>query len=137
MARTTEGYYFATRADTELAPWLSAKDMEEQQRTLNPADFARLWQFRWVEPAGSWITREMYDSCETGHESRHAHDGQTSVGFVDVGLVSDLSVAWSWVKREWPKSVGGDGGRDQSSGAGIRGTGAFGPGRTTSPPKVL
>ncbi len=89
MARTTEGYYFATRAGSELAPWLSAADMAEQERTLHPADFARFWECRWVEPAGSWISAAMYDACVTGQEARHAATGQISVGFIDVGLVHD------------------------------------------------
>ncbi len=91
LARTTVGYYFATRADSELAPWLSADDMEEQRRTLHPADFARFWECRWVEPAGSWITKAMYDACEIGQESTSAEVGQVSVGFVDVGLVHDAT----------------------------------------------
>ena len=88
LARGSEAYYFATREGTELAPWLSAADMEEQRATLHPADFARFWECRWTEAAGSWITSEMYEAAETGVE---AFSGSGCVGFVDVGLVHDAT----------------------------------------------
>jgi hypothetical protein len=91
LAAKTAGYYFATREGSELAPWLSADDMAEQERTLHPADYARFWECRWVEPAGSWISAAMYDACETGRESQRAEVGQVSAGFVDVGLVHDAT----------------------------------------------
>lgn len=83
-------YFFQSREGTELAPWLSAKDMEEQKVWLLPADFARLWLCRWTEVDGSWITREMYELAEIGEESLgdkvHRH-----VIYVDLGLVHDLT----------------------------------------------
>jgi hypothetical protein len=82
-------YYFATREGSELAPWLAVENMEEQRATLHPADFARFWDCRWVEPRGSWITREMYDSAEKGEEVQAGDEQHRRVGFVDVGLVHD------------------------------------------------
>jgi hypothetical protein len=92
LATKTPSYYFATREGSELAPWLSERDMREQQATLHPADYARFWECRWTEAAGSWITKEMYDACVTGQEAHEAAVGQVSVGFVDVGLFHDPSV---------------------------------------------
>ncbi len=91
MAIVNPAYWFSSREDTEPAPWLSRDQMEEQRATLHPADYARFWECRWVEPKGSWITREMYDAAETGREAIAAVDGQRSVGFVDVGLVRDAT----------------------------------------------
>lgn len=91
LAAKNPRYYFHSREGSELAPWLSAEDMEEQARTLHPADFSRFWECRWVEPAGSWITREMYDDADTGTEAVRAAVGQVSAGFVDVGLVHDAT----------------------------------------------
>lgn len=82
-------YYFHTREGSTLAPWLDPADMEEQRAFLHYADFARYWECRWVEPQGSWITREMYDLAEVGQEA--IGRGQPSVGFVDIGLVHDAT----------------------------------------------
>jgi hypothetical protein len=89
LAASSPAYYFHTREGADLAPWLSKRDMEEQRATLHPVDFARLWDCRWTEAAGSWITREMYDACVTGQQAHRAALGQVSVGFVDVGLIHD------------------------------------------------
>jgi hypothetical protein len=89
MARTTPSYYFATREGSKLAPWLAARDMAEQRKTLHPSDFSRFWECRWTEPLGSWITREMYEACETGQEAFRGDVGHTYAGFVDVGVVHD------------------------------------------------
>ncbi len=89
LARTTPGYYFATREGSKLAPWLAVRDMAEQRKTLHPADFARFWECRWTEPLGSWITREMFEACETGQESFRGDIANTYAGFVDVGVVHD------------------------------------------------
>ena len=86
QAASKADYYFHSREGSELAPWLSERDMEEQRATLHPADFARFWECRWTEPIGSWITREMYDAAVTGRESTK---GSGCYGFVDVGLVHD------------------------------------------------
>ena len=89
QARTTPDYFFASREGSDLAPWLSAKDYEEQRRTLHPADFARFWECRWMEASGSWISREMWDSAEHGRESQTGDARFRYVGFCDVGLVHD------------------------------------------------
>jgi hypothetical protein len=91
LAQETERYYFHTREDSELAPWLSERDMDEQRDTLHPSDFARYWECRWVEPKGSWITREMYEAVETGIESHSGVSGVRYAGFVDIGLVKDAT----------------------------------------------
>lgn len=89
LARTNAAYYFATRQGSDLAPWLSAADVEEQRLTLHPAEFARLWECRWTEPLGAWITREMYDAAEGGEEGIRGDGRSRYAGFVDVGLVRD------------------------------------------------
>ena len=88
LAHSSDDYYFASREGSELAPWLSVKDLEEQRATLHPADFARFWECTWTEPKGSWITREMFDAAAVGRESRNGTGGHY-VGFVDIGLVHD------------------------------------------------
>jgi hypothetical protein len=92
LARSSDRYYFASREGSELAPWLSAADMQEQRDTLHPADFARFWECRWTEPKGSWITHEMFQAAqrlESPVVSRR-HDA-LHYGFVDVGLVHDAT----------------------------------------------
>jgi len=91
LARETPEYFFASREGTEPAPWLSPAMMEEQRLTLHPADYARFWECRWTEIKGSWITREMYDDAERGHESFRGNIEWDYVGFVDVGLVHDAT----------------------------------------------
>jgi hypothetical protein len=88
QARQSPAYYFHTRQGSELAPWLSARDLDEQQATLHPSDFARFWLCEWREPRGSWITREMYEQAEVGRAGIKG-DGAPRYGFVDVGLVHD------------------------------------------------
>jgi len=93
QAIKSDAYYFATREGSELAPWLSADDMEEQRSVLHPSDFARFWECRWTEPVGSWITKEMFDACVVGREAEQRGDGTSRhVGFVDIGLVKDFTV---------------------------------------------
>ena len=92
QTKSNPAYYFATREGSDLAPWLSPDNMLEQRATLHPADFARFWECRWVEPRGSWITREMYESAEQGKEAVSAgDDAYRRVGFVDIGLVRDAT----------------------------------------------
>jgi hypothetical protein len=92
QAAANDRYYFHTREDSTLAPWLSPEDVEEQRATLHPSDFARFWECRWQEPRGSWITKEMYDKAERGREAHRATSDARHVGFVDVGLVHDPTV---------------------------------------------
>jgi len=91
QAHTNPDYYFASREGSEPAPWLSPAQMEEQRLTLHPADFARFWECRWTEPQGSWITREMYDSAESGQEAFRGNVEWDYAGFVDIGLVHDAT----------------------------------------------
>lgn len=89
LASKNSSYYFASRQDSDLAPWLRHEDLEEQRSTLHPVDFARFWECRWTEAAGSWITREMYDQAERVAESTERIRDRSYFGFVDVGLVHD------------------------------------------------
>jgi hypothetical protein len=89
LASKNSDYYFASREGSTLAPWLSERDMAEQEATLHPADFSRFWLCKWTETAGTWITREMYDQAERAEESRDADPAHPCYGFVDVGLVHD------------------------------------------------
>lgn len=92
LAQSKPDYFFQTQENAPLPPWLSAEQMEEQRASLHPSDFARFWECRWVEPKGSWISKEIYDAAETGREAIAAADErQRSVGFVDVGLVRDAT----------------------------------------------
>lgn len=92
MARSTPNFYFGTRAGSEPAPWLSAEAIEEQRQTLHPLDFKRYWLCEWCEPAGSWISREMYDAAEKGRESYRGDEQFSYVAFIDVGLTHDPTV---------------------------------------------
>lgn len=89
QARTNSAYFFATRQGTELAPWLTAENMEEQRATLHPADFARFWECTWREPHGSWLTAEMYQDAERGVEAYSRDASTRQYGFVDIGLTHD------------------------------------------------
>jgi hypothetical protein len=89
LASKTEGYYFHTREGSELAPWLSERDMAEQRATLHPSDFSRFWECRWTESSGTWISREQYEAAEVGHEPTAGDPAFTYYGAVDLGLVHD------------------------------------------------
>ncbi|MHB8689324.1 MAG: hypothetical protein ACYDB4_19385 [Candidatus Dormibacteraceae bacterium] len=91
QAAKSERYYFHSREGSELAPWLRAEDMAEQERTLHPADYSRFWLCKWTEAAGTWITREMYDAAEVGAEPRGGEQHFSYYGAVDVGLVHDAT----------------------------------------------
>jgi hypothetical protein len=91
QAAKSERYYFHSREGSQLAPWLRAEDMAEQERTLHPADYSRFWLCKWTEAAGTWITREMYDAAEVGAEPRSGEQHFTYYGAVDVGLVHDAT----------------------------------------------
>jgi len=92
LAASKERYYFASRQGSELAPWLSIEDMEEQQATLHPADFAKFWQCQWMESAGSFITQEQYALAETGTEATIGDPKLSYYAGIDVGLVKDATV---------------------------------------------
>lgn len=92
LAASSDKYFFASREGSELAPWLSQSDMDEQRATLHPSDYARFWECRWTEPQGSWITREMFDRAVIGQESHHGDGHSRYFGGVDVGLVHDPTV---------------------------------------------
>jgi hypothetical protein len=91
VAAESSAYYFHSREGSELAPWLRVEDMEEQRATLHPADFARFWECRWTEAAGTWIGREMYDAAEVGQQSTMGDRRFTYFGSVDLGLVHDAT----------------------------------------------
>jgi hypothetical protein len=91
LAAKSENYYFHTREGSELAPWLSQEVVEEQRESLHPADFARFWECRWTEAAGTWISVEQYDHAETGKEPSAGDPRFTYYGAVDLGLVHDAT----------------------------------------------
>jgi hypothetical protein len=91
LAAKSPSYYFHSREGSELAPWLRFEDMEEQRATLHPADFARFWECRWTEAAGTWISREIYDAAEVGQRSATGDRRFRYFGAVDLGLVHDAT----------------------------------------------
>jgi hypothetical protein len=91
LAAKSERYYFHTREGSELAPWLSAEDMAEQEATLHPALYSQFWLCKWTEAAGTWITKDMYDAAEVGTEPTVGEQRFNYYGAVDLGLVHDAT----------------------------------------------
>jgi hypothetical protein len=91
LAQSKPEYFFQSAAGTPLPPWLSTEQMEEQRATLHPSDFARFWECRWTEPAGSWISKEMFDAAEIGQEAMEATAERRCVGAVDIGTHHDAT----------------------------------------------
>jgi len=84
-------YYYQSREATELAPWLSAKDMDEQRDWLHPAEFARLWECRWVEAEGRFLTADLFDASITGKEQFTGDRAHRYYIYVDLGWVHDAT----------------------------------------------
>jgi len=91
LARDTESFYFASRAGSELAPWLSVKKYEQMRNSLHPDVFRRYFECVWVEAEGSFIAVELYDAAVTGQEAFAGTQGVTSVGYVDLGISHDIT----------------------------------------------
>jgi len=53
-----------TNIRSEIAPWIDPQDVEEaKKRDPIGAEFARLWQGRWISGAGNAVTDEEVESC--------------------------------------------------------------------------
>ena len=46
-----------------VAGWIKPEDVEAQRRSLPPQVFQRLWENKWTEGSGSFVTREQLDRC--------------------------------------------------------------------------
>jgi hypothetical protein len=89
IAASNPAHFFHSMEGAALPPWLSAENMEEQREVLHPSDFARFWLCKWMEPKGSWITKEMYDAAELLKAGLPWNKENRYVGFVDIGISHD------------------------------------------------
>jgi hypothetical protein len=62
VARTSADWYFHT-LDGPQAPWITPQALQEQQRLLPPAVYARLWENRWQQTAGEFVSRAEAAAC--------------------------------------------------------------------------
>jgi hypothetical protein len=91
LAKSTPEFYFASRAGSELAPWLSVKKYEQMRKNLHPTVFKRYFECEWVEAAGSFISADLYDAAVTGHQVFAGDGTYRRVGYVDLGISHDIT----------------------------------------------
>lgn len=76
---------------SNLASWITQAYLNQQRRRLPPGVYQRLHQNMWVDPEGSFITRDDLKRC-IDHNLRYrlqAEEGRVYVYAIDLGLVRD------------------------------------------------
>lgn len=74
------------------APWLSDEDMQEARR-MDPigAEFARLWEGRWISGVGSAVDQDSIDRCFRLEGPSRPEQGWRYVAGLDLGISHDHS----------------------------------------------
>ena len=91
MCRTRGDPFYLYAPDGPVASWLSAEWRAMQEHSLPPDVFQRLIENKWVEGAGSFITRAQLQQCVDPNLSPRLtgeHNTQYAVG-LDLGLKRD------------------------------------------------
>lgn len=93
-ARTLESWYFSSRSGSQ-APWISAAALEEQQRTLPPPVYCRLWLNEWQHSNGEFVTLEEAEACcdEGLTTAETGRDGVSYLAVIDYGEKCDYTAA--------------------------------------------
>jgi len=76
---------------TKLAPWITKEDMEDARR-MDPigAEYARLWEGRWISGTGSAVGEDEIDKCfRLPGLATHAETGWRYVAGLDLGISHD------------------------------------------------
>ncbi len=83
-------YYLYAPAGV-MASWIRPEDVEAQRRSLPPQVFQRLWENRWTEGSGSFVTREQLDRNidPAWRPQVMGRDGERYFVGLDLGLTRD------------------------------------------------
>jgi phage terminase large subunit-like protein len=105
MAQDRDDFY-AFLADGQLASWITDEEIDRLRDTLPPHIFQRFVENKWVEGAGSFITREALQRCIDDRLAPESH-GYRGINYylgVDLGLKKDRTAA-AIVHRDGPHVV--------------------------------
>ena len=93
-ARTHADWHFSS-LDGSQAPWVRAEDLAEQKAFLPPAVFDRLWNNRWQDAAGDFLTSAEVAACRDERlvEQRRGRSGLSYVAAIDYAEKQDLTAA--------------------------------------------
>lgn len=93
-ARTRPEWYFST-LDGPQAPWIKASDLEEQRAILPASVYDRLWNNRWQDAAGDFLTAAEVAACrdERLAERSRGRAGVRYVAAIDYAEKQDLTAA--------------------------------------------
>ena len=93
-ARTRAEWYFST-FDGPRAPWIKASDLEEQRAILPVSVYDRLWNNRWQDAAGDFLTLVEVAACRDAGlaESVRGRAGARYIAAIDYAEKQDLTAA--------------------------------------------
>lgn len=93
-ARTRADWHFST-LDGPQAPWIRDVDLAEQRAILPPSVYDRLWNNRWQDAAGDFVTSDEVARCRDGRLARQDR-GRPDVRYfaaIDYAEKHDLTAA--------------------------------------------
>lgn len=90
IAQRRDDFYFFS-APGRLAGWITDEEIDRQRETLPAHIFQRLHENKWVEGAGSFVTRAALARCfdDRFRQEPHGWRGRSYVLAVDLGLTKD------------------------------------------------
>ncbi len=83
--------YYLYAPEGIVAGWISPEDVDTQRASLPPQVFQRLWENKWTEGSGSFITREQLDRNidATWRPQLQGQNGHQYYVGLDLGLTRD------------------------------------------------
>lgn len=92
-ARTLPEWYFSA-PEGVIAGWITQKTLNSQRRLLPPTEYSRLWDNKWQETAGEFVTLAEAKACEDWrlNEEEHGVEGWEYVATVDFAEKRDYTV---------------------------------------------
>lgn len=93
-ARLRPDWHFST-LDGCQAPWIRADDLAEQRALLPPSVFDRLWNNRWQDAAGDFVTAAEVAACRDAvlHLQSRGRPGVRYFAAIDYAEKHDLTAA--------------------------------------------
>ncbi len=94
MARTRSDWYFST-LDGPQAPWIRPADLDEQRALLPPSVYDRLWNNRWQDASGDFVTAAEVAACRDERlvERSRGRAGVRYIAAIDYAEKRDLTAA--------------------------------------------
>jgi len=83
--------YYLYAPEGIVAGWIKPEDLEGQRLSLPPQVFQRLWENKWTEGSGSFVTRPELDRCidATWRPQLQGREGVRYFVGLDLGLTRD------------------------------------------------